>query len=203
MSRWRQQGTVYQLSLFTEGDRAAVRPGAGGEGGTESAAFEESQEPTVLDQQRALTSDLMERVCDPKNLNQAYKRVKSNGGAPGVDGRSVTELRPWLAEHKQELIHSLLEGSYHPELVREVEIPKPHGGQRQLGIPTVVDRLVQQAILQVLEPILDPTFSSSSFGFRLGRSAHQALPRPRPTSPTGVRSSWISTWRRSSIGSTT
>jgi RNA-directed DNA polymerase len=175
MSRGRQQGTVYQLSLFTEGDRAAVRRGAGGEGGTESAAFEESQEPAVLDRQRALTSDLMERVCDPKNLNQAYKRVKSNGGAPGVDGRSVTELSPWLAEHKQELIHSLLEGSYRPELVREVEIPKPDGGKRQLGIPTVVDRLVQQAILQVLDPLLDPAFSESSYGFRPGRSAHQAL----------------------------
>jgi RNA-directed DNA polymerase len=117
----------------------------------------------------------MERICDPRNLNQAYKRVKANGGAPGVDGRTVTELRPWLAEHKEELVRSLLEGSYRPEAVREVEIPKPSGGTRQLGIPTVVDRLVQQAILQVLDPLLDPTFSESSFGFRPGRSAHQAL----------------------------
>jgi RNA-directed DNA polymerase len=117
----------------------------------------------------------MERVCDPKNLNQAYKRVKANGGAPGVDGRSVGDLRDWLAEHKEELIRSLLEGSYRPEPVREVEIPKPGGGKRQLGIPTVVDRLVQQAILQALDPLLDPTFSESSYGFRPKRSAHQAL----------------------------
>jgi RNA-directed DNA polymerase len=122
-----------------------------------------------------LTNDLMERVCDPKNLNQAYKRVKANGGAPGVDGRRVTELNPWLAEHKQDLIRSLLEGSYRPELVLAVEIPKADGGTRQLGIPTVVDRLVQQAILQVLDPLLDPTFSESSYGFRPGRNAHQAL----------------------------
>jgi RNA-directed DNA polymerase len=117
----------------------------------------------------------MERVCDPKNLNRAYKRVKANGGAPGVDGRTVPELRTWLAEHKEELVRSLLEGSYRPEPVREVEIPKPSGGTRQLGIPTVLDRLVQQAILQVLDPLLDPTFSESSFGFRPKRSAHQAL----------------------------
>jgi RNA-directed DNA polymerase len=92
-----------------------------------------------------------------------------------VDGRTVADLRSWLAEHKGELVRSLLEGSYRPEAVREVEIPKPSGGIRQLGIPTVVDRLVQQAILQVLDPLLDPTFSESSFGFRPGRSAHQAL----------------------------
>lgn len=175
MGRGRQQGTVYQLSLFHGDGRAAVRLGAGGKGGTGAAASEESQGPTALDQQRALTSDLMERVCDPKNLNQAYKRVKANGGAPGVDGRSVADLRPWLAEHKEELIGSLLEGTYMPQPVREVEIPKPGGGTRQLGIPTVVDRLVQQALLQVLDPLFDPSFSESSYGFRPWRNAHQAL----------------------------
>jgi len=117
----------------------------------------------------------MERICEPKNLNRAYKRVKANRGKPGVDGMTVGELGAWLAAHKEELVASLLDGSYRPREVRGVEIPKPGGGMRQLGIPTVVDRLVQQAILQVLDPLLDPTFSESSYGFRPGRSAHQAL----------------------------
>jgi RNA-directed DNA polymerase len=124
-----------------------------------------------------LTSDLMERICERDNLNRAYKRVKANKGAPGVDGMAVEELYGWLEAHKGELIAALLDGSYQPQTVLGVEIPKPGGGKRQLGIPTVVDRLVQQAILQVLDPILDPTFSASSYGFRPGRNAHQALQR--------------------------
>jgi len=117
----------------------------------------------------------MEEVCRPENLNRAYKRVKANKGAPGVDGMTVGELPDWLKAHKWPLLRSLMDGSYQPQPVRGVQIPKPGGGMRQLGIPTVVDRLVQQAISQVLGPILDPTFSESSFGFRPGRSAHQAL----------------------------
>jgi len=117
----------------------------------------------------------MEEVCQPDNLNQAYRRVKANQGAPGVDGMTIDDLPNWIAAHKQEFIAALLDGSYRPQPVRGVQIPKPGGGVRQLGIPTVVDRLVQQAILQVLEPLLDPTFSASSYGFRPGRSAHQAL----------------------------
>ncbi len=92
-----------------------------------------------------------------------------------MDGMTIRELGDWIKQHKQELIAALVEGNYQPQAVRGVEIPKPGGGVRQLGIPTVVDRLVQQAILQVLEPILDPTFSASSFGFRSGRGAHDAL----------------------------
>ena len=111
----------------------------------------------------------------PKNLNRAYRRVKTNRGSPGVDGMTVGELRVWLVAQREEFIASLLDGSYRPREVRGVEIPKPAGRVRQLGIPTVVDRLVQQAILQVLDPMLDPTFSESSYGFRPGRSAHQAL----------------------------
>lgn len=118
---------------------------------------------------------LMEEIAGSANLNQAWKRVKANKGAAGVDGMSVTELLPWIRANRDRLIASLLDGSYQPNTVRGVEIPKPGGGVRQLGIPTVVDRLVQQAILQILEPILDPTFSGSSFGFRPGRSAHDAL----------------------------
>ena len=174
MSVGRQEGTWYQASLF-EGREGGVRHGASGEGGAGAAAYEESQALTASERERALTRELMERICERGNLNRAYKRVKANKGAPGVDGMTVEELGSWLAEHKEELIASLLEGSYQPEPVLGKEIPKPGGGVRQLGIPTVVDRFVQQAILQVLEPLMDPTFSGSSYGFRPGRSAHQAL----------------------------
>lgn len=122
-----------------------------------------------------MTTYLMEKVCDRANLNQAYLRVKANKGAPGVDGVNVGELREWLHTHKDELIGSLLDGTYAPQPVKGVRIPKPGGGMRQLGIPTTRDRLVQQAMLQVLTPVLDPTFSESSFGFRPGRGAHDAL----------------------------
>jgi RNA-directed DNA polymerase len=121
----------------------------------------------------------MERISDPANLNQAHQRVLANKGAPGADGRTVRQLAGWIKEHQQELIASLRDGSYRPQAVRGVQIPKPGGGMRQLGIPTVVDRLVQQAILQVLDPILDPTFSPSSYGFRPGHNAHQALVQAR------------------------
>ncbi|MGH9868277.1 MAG: group II intron reverse transcriptase/maturase [Candidatus Polarisedimenticolia bacterium] len=117
----------------------------------------------------------MERICEPANLNRAYKRVKENRGSPGIDGMTVAELGPWLKAHGEELVKSLLNGNYEPEPVRGMEIPKHGGGTRQLGIPTVKCRFVQQAILQVLDPLLDPTFSESSYGFRPGRSAHQAL----------------------------
>jgi RNA-directed DNA polymerase len=117
----------------------------------------------------------MEQVVDPDNLNRAYQRVVANKGSPGTDGMTVEQLGDWAREHKQEFITSLLDGSYRPTPVRGVKIPKPGGGERQLGIPTVKDRLVQQAMLQVLSPLLDPTFSNSSYGFRPKRSAHDAL----------------------------
>ena len=170
----RQQGRLYQRSLFEE-PTDSLRHGGPGEGGTGPGTYEESQTPTASDPTRALTERLMEEVCQPNNLNQAYRRVKGNRGAPGVDGLTVDDLTAWIAEHKQELTAALLDGSYQPQPVRGVQIPKPGGGVRQLGIPTVVDRLVQQALLQVLEPLLDPTFSASSYGFRPGRNAHQAL----------------------------
>lgn len=171
----RQQGSGDQKDLFDEALKAALRHGAIGDGGTRSGAHEESQASTARTQQRALTRHLMEEVASSANLNQAYKRVKANKGAAGVDGMTVSELLSWIKLNRERLIASLLDGSYQPTTVRGVEIPKPGGGKRQLGIPTVVDRLVQQAILQVLEPIFDPTFSGSSFGFRTGRSAHHAL----------------------------
>ena len=171
----RQQGGAYQGDLFDEALLKALRHGASGGGGTGAGASEERQAPAALEQQRALTQDLMERVASAANLNQAYKRVKANKGAPGVDGMSVQDLRPWLADNKDKLVAQLVRGDYRPQAVKGTEIPKPGGGVRLLGIPTVVDRLVQQAILQVLQPILEPSFSASSFGFRPGRSAHDAL----------------------------
>lgn len=144
MSAERQQGKPYQRSLF-EGYEEGLRHDSLGNGGTGSGPLEESQTPTASDPARALTERLMEEVCQRDNLNRAYRRVKANRGAPGVDGMTIDGLAPWLAEHKQELTAALLDGSYEPQPVRGVEIPKPGGGMRQLGIPTVIDRLVQQA----------------------------------------------------------
>ena len=126
-----------------------------------------------------MTNTLMEIICSPENMAAAMRAVARNKGAPGVDGMTVDDLRPWIAENKDALFTALLDGSYQPQPVRGVEIPKPGGGKRQLGIPTGTDRLVQQAIFQVLEPLLDPSFSASSFGFRPGRGAHYALHRAR------------------------
>lgn len=130
----------------------------------------------ALGQGESLTENLMEQICDVRNLNRAYKQVRSNKGAGGVDGMNVNELGNYIGEHKEQLIKSLLEGDYKPQRVLAVEIPKAAGkGMRQIGISTAIDRLVQQAIAQVLEPILDPTFSDSSYVFRPNRNAHQAL----------------------------
>lgn len=174
MSVERQQVSGDQLDLFS-GLEDAVRPGATGEGGTRSGACEESQMPTAKQQGRALATDLMERIASVGNLQRAMKAVCRNKGAGGVDGMTVNDLPDWFASNRRVLSDQLLTGVYKPSAVRGVKIPKPGGGVRQLGIPTVVDRLVQQAIAQVLDPIIDPTFSDSSFGFRPGRGAHQAL----------------------------
>ena len=118
---------------------------------------------------------LMEAVVERSNMLSAFERVVKNQGAPGVDGLTVSELKPWLQRHWANVKQDLLTGVYQPELVRKVEIPKPQGGVRILGIPTTVDRLIQQALNQVLQPLFDPDFSESSFGFRPGRNAHQAV----------------------------
>jgi len=170
----RQQGIMKQLNLF-EQVGSVIRPVDFGEAGSGSETNEEQQAFTAMDQQRALTQNLMERVVLPSNLNAAYKRVKANKGSAGIDGMTVDQLSPWLAKHKGQLIEQLVTGSYIPWPIRGVQIGKPTGGVRQLGIPTVVDRFVEQAILQVLEPLLDSTFSASSHGFRPLRSAHTAL----------------------------
>ena len=119
--------------------------------------------------------DLMERILDRDNLNRAYRRVRSNKGAPGIDGMTVEEALPWLKEHRGELLESIRGGWYKPNPVRRKEIPKPDGGVRKLGIPTVADRVVQQAIAQVLVPIYEPLFSEGSYGYRPNRSAQMAI----------------------------
>ena len=118
---------------------------------------------------------LLEFILSPANLNAAYKKVKSNKGSGGIDGMSTEGLLPYLREHGPELVASLREGTYKPNPVRRVEIPKANGKKRGLGIPTVVDRVVQQAISQVLEVLYEPQFSETSYGFRPHRGAHKAL----------------------------
>lgn len=120
-------------------------------------------------------SDLLERILSRSNMNNAYKRVKANKGSHGIDGMTVDELLQYLKEHGQELRQALLEGKYRPQPVRRVEIPKPDGGKRLLGIPTVLDRVIQQAIAQVLTPIYENKFCDNSYGFRPLRSAKQAV----------------------------
>ncbi len=160
-----------QLDLFAMFQDAAASAGSA------KHADEARQLPSAAEERRALAVNLMERIAEPRNLDRAAKSVMANKGRGGIDGMSVKDLKPWFALNWQHVRAQLLDGSYQPQPVMGIEIPKPGGGMRQLGIPTVVDRLVQQAILQVLDPLLDPTFSDASFGFRPGRSAHQALHR--------------------------
>src|SRR3954451_8780523 len=123
----------------------------------------------------ALTEQLMEEVCDRGNLVRAWKRVRHNKGSPGVDGMTIDDTKDYLREDWPSIRSQLLEGTYQPRPVKRVEIPKPDGGVRKLGVPCVVDRLIQQALLQVLQERWDPTFSGHSYGFRPGRCAHQAV----------------------------
>ena len=120
-------------------------------------------------------NNLLEQVVDRRNMIKACRRVVSNGGSPGVDGMSTKELWGWLQGNHERLAKGLLEGSYLPQPIRLAEIEKPGGGKRGLGIPTVVDRMIQQAMQQVLNPLFDPDFSESSFGYRKGKSAEQAV----------------------------
>ena len=119
--------------------------------------------------------DILGKILDKDNLNRAYKRVKANKGAPGVDGMTIEDARAWLKEHQSELIEKIRRGHYTPSPVRRKEIPKPDGGIRKLGIPTVIDRTIQQAMAQQIMPIYEPLFSDGSFGYRPGRSAKEAI----------------------------
>ena len=129
----------------------------------------------AVGQTKAQASSLMEAVVAKGNMRLAYPKAVSNGGAAGVDALAVTALRDWLKVHWLSVKAALLTDQYIPQAVRAVDIPKPAGGVRTLGIPAVVDRLIQQALLQVLQPIYEPGFSGSSYGFRPGRSAQQAV----------------------------
>ena len=120
-------------------------------------------------------NNLMEKVVERNNLKKALERVERNKGSAGVDNMQVIQLRPYLQENWTRIKQELLDGTYKPAPVRRVEIPKQDGGVRQLGIPSVLDRFIQQAIQQVLTPLFEPTFLDSSFGFRPGRSARQAV----------------------------
>ena len=135
------------------------------------------------------TTGLMEAVVERGNLRLAYQRVVENQGAAGVDALTVTELKDHLKRHWPTIRARLLAGTYQPQPVRRVDIPKPQGGVRTLGIPTVVDRLIQQALHQVLQPIFEPSFSAGSYGFRPGRNAHQALRQARQYVAQGKR--WV------------
>src|SRR6202521_308328 len=148
-----------------------------GRGETSDADREGTESPTAKrePEKPATGESLMEEVCERENLEEAWQQVRSNQGTPGVDGRTIDETRDYLREHWPTIREQLLNGTYRPQPVRRVEIAKPDGGVRKLGIPTVLDRLIQQAILQVLQCRWDPTFSEHSYGFRPGRSAHQAV----------------------------
>jgi len=160
------EAEAYASMASSEGDRRNLS-GAGS--GAESCT-------AAVRQPKAEALRLMEAVVERSNLFMAYERVVKNKGAPGVDGLTVSEFKPWLQRHWTRLRQDLLTGVYQPEMVRKVEIPKPQGGGvRILGVPTLGDRLIQQALNQVLQPLFDPYFSVSSFGFRPGRNAHQAV----------------------------
>ena len=165
-------------TLSEDGGR---KPRESGKGASSEAARREPVRPEEM--------QLMEAVVARENLLRAYQQVMSNKGAAGVDQMSVEQLKPYLQEHWIKIKEELLKGEYQPQPVRCVEIPKPQGGMRQLGIPTVVDRLIQQALHQVLSPIFEPGFSESSYGFRPGRSAHQAVQQARAYVAEGRR--WV------------
>ena len=118
---------------------------------------------------------LIEKILSEENLNEAMKRVEANKGASGVDKMQVSELESYFKEHKEEIKTSIMEMKYKPQPVRRVYIPKPNGKKRPLGIPTVADRVIQQAVAQVLSQIYDSSFSENSYGFRQNRSAHDAI----------------------------
>ncbi|MGH8847554.1 MAG: group II intron reverse transcriptase/maturase [Polaromonas sp.] len=144
-------------------------------------------QPSRHDQTHWGPEDLLGQALAQQNMATAWKRVKANKGSAGVDGRTVQETGEDLKSQWPDIRRSLFDGTYRPSPVRRVGIPKPGGGTRELGIPTVVDRLIQQALLQVLQPLIDPTFSEHSYGFRLGRSAHQAVQAARQYVEQGRR----------------
>src|SRR6185312_379384 len=156
--------SIEQMELALEATGEARQSQRSGEAG-----------PTARGAERSGTDDLMEQVVERSNLARALKRVRQNQGSAGIDGMTVDELVPYLRDHWPRSRDELLTARYQPSAVRQHEIPKGDGRMRMLGIPTVLDRFIQQAVLQVLQPQSDPTFSESSYGFRPGRRAHDAV----------------------------
>jgi RNA-directed DNA polymerase len=177
----KRQKTQLRLAFTEEGRSEAPKTPGGGSESLPAKGMPESP---------AKNSELlMEEVCERENCLQALKRVKSNKGSAGTDGMTVGELPAYLKEHWPAIRDQLLSGTYKPQPVRRVEIPKPDGGVRQLGIPTVLDRMVQQAVMQVLQGRWDREFSDRSYGFRPGRSAHQAVAKAQQYMTEGRR--WV------------
>ena len=179
------------ISKRTEEAEAAARQATvRGAGRKPSANHRGAEVPTATSgQTKSEDCPLMERVVERGNMRLAYQRVVENKGAAGVDDLGVSELKDWLVVRWPSVKQALLEGRYMPQPVRRVDIPKPSGGIRTLGVPTVVDRLIQQALHQVLMPLFEPSFSDGSFGFRPGRNAHQALQRAQAFIQAGKR--WV------------
>ena len=175
----RHQKSIAQIELPLEDRGEAPSVERSGEAGS----------ATQGDERSGLDPLVMERVVEGGNLRRALKRVQQNGGSPGVDGLTVEELPDHLRARWPVIREQLLAGRYQPSVVKRVEIPKSGGGVRMLGIPTVLDRFIQQAVLQVLQPAIDPTFSESSYGFRPGRSAHDAVCQAQRYVQSGRR--WV------------
>jgi RNA-directed DNA polymerase len=173
-----------QLWLAFGKETKSEAPRSSGEGSETLTAKCVSESPAKKNSEQ-----LMEEVCGRENCLRAWKRVKSNKGSAGVDGVTVEQLPDYLKEHWPALREQLLAGTYQPQPVKRVEIPKPDGGVRQLGIPTVLDRMVQQAVMQVLQGRWDAEFSEHSYGFRSGRSAHQAVAKAQKHIAQGLR--WV------------
>ena len=174
----------------TEATRRETAPDMDGDGRMSSMAMSGAEASTATGgQTKAEGLRQMEAVVERNNLWRAYERVMSNKGAPGVDGLTVADFKAWLQQHWPAVKAALLAGEYVPRAVRKVEIPKPNGGVRLLGIPTVLDRLIQQALLQVLQPEFETGFSDHSYGFRPGRNAWQAVQRAQGYIREGRR--WV------------
>jgi RNA-directed DNA polymerase len=161
-----------QQNIQMELDFSSAPTGEAREAGREET---EASGATSGTENPASTNRWMEAVCERENLKAALRQVKANKGSPGVDGMTVGGIKDYLKQHWPAIREQLLNGTYEPKPVRRVEIPKPDGGVRKLGIPTVLDRFIQQAVMQVLQRRWDRTFSDHSYGFRPGRSAHQAV----------------------------
>lgn len=174
-----RQKSVEQMELALDGRGESPRSQRSGETPTTPRGDEHSGADRLL----------MEQVVGRANALAALKRVRQNKGSPGVDGMTVGELSPYLVTHGEAIREQLLAGTYQPQPVRRAELPKPGGGARQLGIPTVLDRFIQQCLLQVLQPQFDPTFSDHSHGFRPGRSAHDAVREAQRYIQSGRR--WV------------